>query len=182
MGSPGFLPPAIRKVAQRRTPDMSTPASPSPDLRALILSTTPDQVGVSPSDALPNVWGVLMEMWLEKTLVTLVSLADGTTSLYFSTGGGIIGAGGHAEVASASNAFIRQAEDLHRSLPEVDACSMPAVGNIAFHLLTFAAHRSIEVPDAEARGTDGVWYPLWVAGQRVLKQIRLHSPPPDSSA
>ena len=40
----------------------------------------------------PDVWGVLMELGLEQGVATMVAFADGTVSLYFSGGGGIIGA------------------------------------------------------------------------------------------
>lgn len=43
---------------------------------------------------------------------TLVALTDNTTSLYTSTGGGTIGAGGHATVASATHALLASAEDV----------------------------------------------------------------------
>ena len=39
---------------------------------------------------MPVVWGVVMETGYPEAVVTLVSLGDRTTSLYFSNGGGII--------------------------------------------------------------------------------------------
>jgi hypothetical protein len=53
---------------------------------------------------------------------TLVTLADGTTSLCTSTGGGIIGGGGHARVAAASRSFLAVVED-HLGLmsPDLDS-------------------------------------------------------------
>jgi hypothetical protein len=59
-------------------------------LRAQALQLTAAQVG--PADA---VFGVLMETGYPEAVVSLVALSDGTASLYFSNGGGIIGTGGH---------------------------------------------------------------------------------------
>lgn len=47
-----------------------------------------------------------MEMGIEGGVATLVVIADGTTSMYWSTGGGIIGAGFHEQVKGPSRAFL----------------------------------------------------------------------------
>ncbi|MCA9040555.1 MAG: EI24 domain-containing protein [Planctomycetaceae bacterium] len=49
---------------------------------------------------------VLMEFTSGKEFVTLVAMQDGTTSLYFSSGGGVIGAGEHAPVRAANQQFL----------------------------------------------------------------------------
>lgn len=59
---------------------------------------------------MPAVWGILMETGYPQGIATLVSLADGTTSLYFSNGDGMIGGGQHANIAQASKAFVAAAE------------------------------------------------------------------------
>jgi len=71
---------------------------------------SPARLGVFPSEALPNVWGVLMETGYSPAVVTLVALADGTTSLCFGSGGGVIGAEKYGAVREATAAFIAAAE------------------------------------------------------------------------
>jgi hypothetical protein len=56
-------------------------------LRQRILGFNPDELGLKPSLEAPHVWAVLVEMGYEVGTATLVSLVDGTTSLYYSTGG-----------------------------------------------------------------------------------------------
>jgi len=62
-------------------------------LRNRILSLTPAEIGIKCTAQLPNVWGILMEMGLPNGVAALVCLAEGTTSLYYGSGGGILGCG-----------------------------------------------------------------------------------------
>ena len=59
-------------------------------MRDGILSLAPAEAGIVPSPQCPHVWGVLAELGFDDGCVTLVSLADGTTSLYFSGGGHLL--------------------------------------------------------------------------------------------
>src|SRR5258708_14763878 len=52
---------------------------------------------------------LLMETAYPKAVATLACFADGTTSLYFSTGGGMLGAGQHESVRAAASAFLATA-------------------------------------------------------------------------
>lgn len=51
------------------------------------------------------IWGVAMEIAYEEGSMTLLSLVDGTASLYFSNGGGVFGAGQHGHIAGLSSAI-----------------------------------------------------------------------------
>jgi hypothetical protein len=84
-------------------------------LRRTILDLDPAESGLDRFTAGRTVWGALMEMGYPNGAATLVSLADGTTSLYTSTGGGTIGGGFHAQVAAATQSFLAAVED-HLSL------------------------------------------------------------------
>jgi hypothetical protein len=79
-------------------------------LRQQILTLDPAKIRLSPSAELPHVYGGLMEMGIGGAVASLVVVADGTTSFYFSTGGGIIGAGFHESVKGPSNAFLAALE------------------------------------------------------------------------
>lgn len=149
------------------------PAAIYTNLRSSILQLHPEEVGLEPSTSHPNVWGILMEMGFPEVAVTLVSLAEGTTSLYFGTGGGILGAGGHEPVAAASQAFIAQAETNWQRLSPTAVFPLPDVGRVRFYALTY--HGAFT---AEASGDDlaSGLHPhslLFGAGQSVITQLRL---------
>jgi len=64
------------------------------EMRDRVLALDPASIGLIQSG--PNqVWGALMETGHPEAVSTLVVLGDGTVSLYFSNGGGIIGLGQH---------------------------------------------------------------------------------------
>ncbi len=71
------------------------PRETSKTLRDNLLATKPSDVHLAPTEELPHVWATLMEMKISGNVVSLAAVAEGTTSLYFSNGGGIIGAGEH---------------------------------------------------------------------------------------
>jgi hypothetical protein len=62
-------------------------------LRNGLLTAKAETTGLKP--AANEVWGVMMEIGYSKAVASLVAVADGTVSLYFSNGGGIIGLGPH---------------------------------------------------------------------------------------
>ena len=97
------------------TSEVPQPAQVYLQLRDHILSLTPAEVGLQPTPALPHVWCVMMETGYPVGWATLIALADGTTSLNFSTGGGMLGSGDYIPVAEASRAFVVEAE--RRLLP-----------------------------------------------------------------
>jgi hypothetical protein len=114
-----------------------------------------------------------MEMGLDMGTASLVAVADGTTSLYLSTGGGVLGAGAHQAVRRASEAFLDAAEaDLDR-LQVVSDAPLPKTGAIRFHALTFESLRSAEVQERELVNGRSELAPLFAAGDEVLTQLRL---------
>src|SRR5262249_2976490 len=83
-------------------PGAGGPMSDNPyaGLRSMALGMMADALrldGLTPDEC----YGLLMETGYDKAVVTLACFLTGDTSLYFSNGGGIIGAGKHASVADA---------------------------------------------------------------------------------
>lgn len=138
------------RKSQKPTPTPE-PASVYKQLREQVLTTSPGEVGISPSEENPNVWGILMETGLPegKGVYTLVLLADGTTSLYLSQGGGILGGGGHEAIAKATKARVTEAEKYYKELPQTTSYPLPAVGNVRFFFLIYSGVRTVEVDQIE---------------------------------
>jgi hypothetical protein len=68
----------------------------------------------------PSVSGLVVDVPAEGGFATVVALTDGTTSMYTSTGGGIIGAGEHGQVAAATRALLTVVE-AHSMTPVIAA-------------------------------------------------------------
>jgi len=78
------------------------PADVLGEMREQVFSTRPQTIDVAPASDQTRIWVVVMETGYPEAVASLVVVADGTTSLYFSNGGGIIGAGEHSSVRTAA--------------------------------------------------------------------------------
>ena len=107
------------------------------DLRSMVLNLTPAEIGLSPQTFPLPVWGVVMEHGINLGFYTLVVLADGTTSLYFSTGGAVIGAGEEPGVRDASRQFLGWANRMVGSAQQAASLQPPVDGETRFFFLTF---------------------------------------------
>jgi hypothetical protein len=130
-----------------------------------------------PAPAHPNVSGVIVDIPSEGGSATLVALTDNTTSLYTSTGGGTIGAGEHAMVASATQALLESVER-HLDLFVVgDDRAMPPAGSVRFHVLGVAEQRTRDVPEDSFWGrAEHPLMPVIAATQQVISSMREVAP------
>jgi hypothetical protein len=143
------------------------------NLRSELLTLPPARIGICPSEELPNVWGVLMETGYSPAVVTLVSLADGTTSLCFGTGGGVIGAEKHSTVREATAALIAAAENHRGKLLPAESFPLPDVDRVRFYVLTFSGTLTAEAGERELGKKTHELSALFYAGHAVITQIRI---------
>ena len=155
----------------RRSPG---PSAARPDLRSLLLRRELlAQVGPSRG----GIRAALMDWTVNSGTATLIAYDDDTTSLYYSNGGGVIGAGEHDAVRQASKAFRVEMERLwsqFRPVPAGDRCAFPPTDAVAFYLVTDTETlRTGPVGTSKIREAS---HPLHSAGdlaQAVITQIRL---------
>lgn len=160
--------------ASTSTSAQVVPAPIYTDLRNQILTLSPYKAGILPLPETPNVWGVLMETGYPEAVVTLVSLADGTTSLYFGGGGGMIGGGAHIAVAEATKKFVSDTEQHLKRMTLATACPLPTVGRVCFYVLTLSGTFTAEADENDLRkGRHGLSL-LFYSGHRVITQLRRH--------
>jgi hypothetical protein len=142
-------------------------------LRNLIFRLEPAKLGIAPTTITPHVWGVLMETGYVVGTATLVSLADGTTSLYYSTGGGMLGRGDYKPVAEASKALVLQAENHLTQMASTREVPLPAVGHVRFSCLTYSGICTAEAAELSLKSGDHPLSPLFVLAHNILDQLRL---------
>jgi hypothetical protein len=103
---------------------------------------------------------------------TVVSLADGTTSMYTSTGGGVIGAGQHKGPADASLRFLAVLQAELDQFPPADAVPLPPADAVAFVVLTYDGIRRVETLQERLANPDDRAHPWWIAANDVMTEIR----------
>ena len=113
-----------------------------------------------------------METGYPNSVVSLVVLGDGTASLYFSTGGGVIGAGQHESVRKASANFIGWANRFFSSATRAPEHPLPGAGHVIFYFLTYDGVYSYTAKEIElGEGRDKLAN-LFHAGHEVIGHMR----------
>lgn len=151
---------------------MPDPAGMMRKLREQALRATASDLELTPTAARPHVWGAVMELGYPTGIATLMSLAEGTTSLYFSNGGGVIGAGEHATVREAAEQFLDAVEDHLGDFPPVEATPTPRIGRVRFYVRTFDGTLGVEAPEEDLGNNRHPLSPVFHAGHAVITAIR----------
>ncbi len=162
----------MRFFGRKRERERPPPAEVYIGLRHQLLRLTPVQLG---DDAFADapILALLMETGYEEALATLVAVVDGTTSLYFSNGGGFIGVGTHAAVAEASGRWLEKGQGFLPQLAAITDPPLPDAGLTQFVAVTREGLRGAVAPERElGEGRDAL-SPFFHAGQDVITQIRL---------
>ena len=169
---PAKLPP-LRSEQQQSTAKTSVPIY--SDLRTQALTGSRAAFGLDATSPDAPAWGVLMETGFPEGTATLVSMSDGSASLYFSGGGGVIGGSGHENVRRVATNFVRLAGQQQASMVATKTFPLPRTGRTVFYVLTDSGVFSTEA-DENALGEQlHALSPLFYAGQDVITQLRLVS-------
>jgi hypothetical protein len=149
----------------------SVPVAPAAEsLRDQLLHSTGQQMGVAP---IRGVWGVVMERGYAKGTATVIALADGTASLYLSTGGSVAGGKAYPPAHAAALKLCEAAADSLRETITTQTFPSPAKGRARFYVLTPEGVRVAEggiLAPADV-GLDALT-PLRAAGDAVLDALK----------
>jgi len=160
----------------QKTSDADVPktANPEiyPEMRNLVLHGSRAAFGLTGSFAKDQPWGVLMETGYPEGSATLVAMADGSASIYLSSGGGTIGGIANETIRKAAKQMVQIASQFQPQVKQTTAFPLPEKGETIFYLLTdggvFFA-RAVEEQLGENR------HPLsrlFHAGHSVISEIR----------
>jgi hypothetical protein len=145
------------------------PAQPMKMLRDRLLTSSAEDLGLSGDDAKAKVWGVLMEVAFPTGVATLMSMRDGTASLYTSTGGGILG--GYTARNEAKR-FVFEAEKHVANMKPAKSFPYPEAGRMKSYLLTRSGVYTADTTEEEVLREGHALSPLFRAGNDVLTVLR----------
>jgi len=146
-------------------------AEPYAGLRNMVLTTKPEAVGLKPNAA--EVWGILMETGYPEAVVTLVALADGTVSIYFSNGGGIIGLAPHPGPQKAGKAFLSLAQQYSKLGTAITNYPLPKPSYTRFYFLTGSGATTVETKEDDLGHGRHQLSPLFHKGHELISEIRV---------
>lgn len=141
-------------------------------MRKLAFSFTHEDMGVKLGNDY-QVFGAVVDMGISSSdTATMICFIDGTTSLYFSNGGGIIGAGQHEAV---KNAVLKFLEECYQTLPVTKQAEsidiLPEENHHTFYLFTKAGVFSVNI-DINDVQKNKEYQLLFYESQMVLNEIK----------
>jgi hypothetical protein len=139
-------------------------------LRGQVLGLPAVEVAGLPEER--QLLAAVMDMAVGDAVATLVGVADGSTSMYFSTGGGVIGAGQHDAVRTATERWLEACIASAEPFAPVIDPPLPDPGTIQLILVTRVGLAHALARENELGPEHRLW-PLYAAAQEVITQIRL---------
>lgn len=156
---------------------MDNPADVIRRLREQAFRVSAVDLALAPTPSRPHVWGAIMELGYPTGIATLLAFAEGTTSLYFSNGGGVVGAGDHAAVRDAAEAFLNVVEAHLAEYGPVEETPTPRIGRVRLYARTFAGTLGAEATEEQVGENVHPLSPVFLAGHAVITAIRESSDP-----
>lgn len=138
----------------------------------MLFSLDPAEVGLPQEQYQLPVWGIVMETGLSDGFFTLSVLAEGTTSLYFSSGGGILGGGQHANVRVASGLLLKQAQLTYRQGEIVEEPNPPTQAMVNFYFLTYSGIYGLGGQEDHFKVNSGDLSELFTLAHGVIRELR----------
>lgn len=166
---PGAPRPAIERPVKPADP----PEVVFANLRKRAFETSPQSLGSAGDVRDDEAYGVIMEMGISDTVLTLACFADGDAGLYYQSGGGMKGGGAHENIRRAAKGVVALVQPaLSQMSPSIGQPLLPDAGQVCFHALTPKGALSAAV-DREALGeSDSPFKALFYSGQEVVAQMR----------
>ena len=148
-----------------------TPAEIAAHLRRQALEMPPFDAGA----AADKPYGFITEFRQGETVLTVTAFATGDASLYFSTGGGIIGLVGKPEVAALARSTVEALGPLVKQLERSNAIDPPGSGDFCFYALTPGGRRTCRINAGGTAPRDGPEVKLIRLSGALLTRIRANA-------
>lgn len=140
-------------------------------MRDMQLRTPPREMGLVPS-APDQIVCVCMEQGIGDGAMSLRCFLDGTVSLYFTGGFGIIGVGQNDEGKSKGLALVNAADQFREHFQPDQELALPGGDRTRFILVRFDGTFSVEVATADLESGQGPLSPLFHLGHEVITVAR----------
>jgi len=158
-----------RKVAAKVN---QTPEEAYMDLRRQAIETDPQRLALPGGRKPEDVFGVVMEMGISSSVVTLACFADGDARVYYKTGGGMIGGVSHENVRAAAKDLVARAQKAQGRMIKTAAHPLPADDRVRFYVLTGRGVLTTETSRQALGERQGELSALFASGQEVVAQMR----------
>ena len=161
----------VRDTTQLKKVDPKN--NPYNDLRNLALSMTPEQIGLKLPENQTKIYGIIMDWDLGEGTATLVAFGNGDASLYLSSGGGMIGGGGHENIKKAANILLTKAEVYLDKTTKTETNPLPKKNGLKFCFLTNKGKFEGQEEMKNIENNSSEWLDLFNEANNLITEIRL---------
>jgi hypothetical protein len=115
-----------------------------------------------------------MDWGIEKGSATVVAIADGTASVYLSSGGGFIGGGqSHESIRVAAKRTVELAVEVQPLMRSTTTYPLAQRGQANFYVLTDAGVFTATASEDDLRRHSSPFYKLGDSAQVIITEYRL---------
>ncbi|MEO1248071.1 MAG: hypothetical protein AAFX56_20520 [Pseudomonadota bacterium] len=131
-------------------------------------------LGLGPQELEPRngVFALLMETGYDEAAVTIVAAADGSASMYFSNGGGTIGAGEYEQVREVVFETLSETGKYLDELELTNSYPLPKLGQTRFFVVTDAGVLTSAAPEEMLGDEKHDLSPLFLQVHKLIAYIR----------
>jgi hypothetical protein len=159
-------------LAPKRKGGKETPEDAYMRLRYQAFTTIAARLGLPGELKANDPYGVIMEMGIPKSVVTLAAFADGDARLYYKTGGGMVGGISHQNVRQAAQEFVALSRKVLGRMTKVTEYPLPEPDRVRFYVLTPRGVFTTETDRQRLGETASDLSNLFRSGQEVVTQMR----------
>lgn len=139
-------------------------------LRSLIFSQLPTE-NSDVNQSTPDVIGVMMETGYSQAVVTFVATSDNAVSLYYSSGGGIIGSGEHESVKKPASELLKSTPQYLNQMQPTKTYPLPDEGITHFYIITSAGVFTLSAKESDLGNNLHAMSPYFHQAHKVIYQI-----------
>lgn len=170
--SGGGAKPAAGGPPARAPKPSRTPEEVYMDLRRKALEISPLHLGPAGDVKEDEAYGLLMEMGIANTVMTLACFANGDASVYYKNGGGMVGGSSHEPVRKAAKDFVALAKKVLPRMKKATDHPAPGPESVRFYALTPKGVFTMETSRQSLGDAQNALSALYYGGQEVVSQMR----------
>jgi len=114
------------------------------DLRKMLLTTSPAELGIRPTQDYPRVWAVAMDWPIGEHIATIFRFVTAVPVFTRPVHSGSSVVLGHESVRAAAKAFVKEADRYYDDSVSTRDSSYASMNRVRFFLVTFDGVRAVE--------------------------------------
>ena len=167
-------PPGSARVRPQRSGNsQSSPPNAFQGLRSLVLQGTRANFGLGPGSKPTQPFAVVMDLGLADGNTTVVAIADGSASVYLSSGGAFIGGGqSHKSIRDAALKTVERADEVQPLMHSTTTYPLAEHGQVNLYVVTDAGVFTATVPEDDLRNHRSPFSKLGDSVQDIITEYR----------